>query len=735
MGKTQSNCCDHDHTLESESANEAVLKDKASRESLVETVFEVSGMDCSDEVTAIQSALRHDEIIQVNANLMAGTVTIRHLPSIGAGTLKTKVESAGVKVKDGQASEKHTISRSRTALVFASGLLVGFGLSVGFLLEQQWVSISFFVVSVVSGGILVFPKALRSLRQFRLDINVLMTFAVIGAFVVGEYSEAATVVFLFALSELLESYSVTRARRAIREVMDLTPQTAFLIGQNGSIEESPVATVQVGDLVLVKSGGRIPVDGVVKSGSSLVNQAPLTGESVPVKKAPGDHVFAGTVNESGALEIEVTKLFHDSKASQIIRMIEEAQRDKAPAQRFVDTFARYYTPTVFGVALLIFLVPPIAFNADWYTWLYRSLVLLVIACPCALVISTPVSIVSGLAAMARRGVLVKGGVYLEILGKIRAIAVDKTGTITYGKPAVQSVHSLNGMDDASIMQVAVSLETMSSHPMALAVADYAKDKGIPLKVATEFKTVVGYGVEARIDGHPYFLGNHRFAHESGVCTPELEVLLGSIEEKALSVIVVGHKPHGNCKGEVLGVVTIGDKIRENAAHAMRKLREAGIQRVVMLSGDNQKTAQSIAKLADIDDVKGNLLPEDKAKEMKKLVSEFGVVAMIGDGINDAPALAESSLGIAMGAAGTDTALETADVALMKDDLEEVATAILQGRRVLSVIKFNIGLALAVKAVFLGLALFGLTNLWLAVAADTGTSLLVVANALRLLRTR
>jgi len=732
MTKNPDSCRDHRHAIESSGG--AALKSRLPRESLVETIFEVSGMDCADEVTAIHAALHHDEIAQVNANLMAGTVTILHLPSIGAGALKTKIESAGVKVKDGQASEKHALSRSRVAFVFVSGLFVGFGLAVGFLVEQPLVSILFFVASVLSGGILVFPKALRSLRQFRLDINVLMTFAVLGAFVVGEYSEAATVVFLFALSELLESYSVTRARRAIREVMDLTPQTAFLIAQNGSIKESPVATVQIGDLVLVKSGGRIPVDGTVKSGSSLVNQAPLTGESIPVKKASGDHVFAGTVNESGALEIEVTKLFQDSKASQIIRMIEEAQREKAPAQRFVDSFARYYTPTVFVVALLIFLVPPIVFHADWYAWLYRSLVLLVIACPCALVISTPVSIVSGLTAMARRGVLVKGGVYLEILGKIRAIAVDKTGTMTYGKPAVQSIHSLNGMDDASIMQVAASLETMSSHPMALAVANYAKEKGIPLRSATEFKTVVGYGVEARIDGHHYFLGNHRFAHESGVCTPELEALLESIEEKALSVIVVGHRPHENCAGEVLGVVTIGDKIRENAAQAVRKLREAGIQRVVMLSGDNQKTAQSIAKLAGIDDVKGNLLPADKAQEMKKLISELGAVAMIGDGINDAPALAESSLGIAMGAAGTDTALETADVALMKDDLEEVAMAIRQGRRVLSVIKFNIGLALAVKAVFLGLALFGQTNLWLAVAADTGTSLLVVANALRLLRT-
>jgi Cd2+/Zn2+-exporting ATPase len=648
--------------------------------------------------------------------------------------LKAKVEVAGVKVKTEQSSNTNS-SKSAPIRVGISGLLVAVGLGVSALTGGKTVPLLVNFAAVLLGGSLVFPKAWRSIRQLRLDINVLMTVAVVGAFAIGDYSEGATVVFLFALSELLESYSVARARKAIREVMDLAPPTAFLILPDGKTIEVPVSDVKIGQTVLVKSGGRIPLDGIVKNGSSLVNQATLTGESVPVAKQPNDQVFAGTLNEAGALEITVSKLFEDSKASQIIRLIEEAQRDKAPAQRFVDTFARYYTPTLFVCAILVFLLPPLFFGGEWATWLYRSLVLLVIACPCALVISTPISVVSGLTALARSGVLVKGGVYLEILGKIRAIAVDKTGTITYGKPTVQAVHPLNGTAPEKILQVAASLESMSSHPLALAVGDYAHANNVALKTASNFKTVVGYGVEAEIEGHHYFLGNHRFAHEIGVCKPELETILSQFERQALSIIVIGHKPHENCDGEALGVIAVGDKIRANAAKAVKRLKDSGIQQVVMLSGDNQTTAESIAKQANIDLVKGGLLPEDKVKEMKSLVAKFGTVAMIGDGINDAPALAESSLGIAMGAAGTDTAIETADVALMKDDLEEVGKAIEKGRQVLSIIRFNIALALAVKGVFLVAAAVGKTNLWLAVAADTGTSLLVIANALRLLRTK
>lgn len=701
-------------------------------DSLITTSFDVSGMDCGDEITAIQSALRGQGIARVETNLMAGTVIVSHLPSIVPSILKSKIESAGVKVKDSEKGEDHVIDKKRVTLVAISGVLVGVGLVGDFWFKNQTVSNVIFSLAVLSGGVLVFPKAFRSLRHLRLDMNVLMTVAVIGAFFIGQHSEAATVVFLFSLSELLESFSVARARKAVREVLDLTPNTALRLEPNGKTNEIPVNDVRVNDLILVKTGDRIPMDGTVEKGTSSVNQAPLTGESIPIEKKTGDQVFAGTINETGILEIKVLRPFRDSKVSQIIRMIEDAQKQKAPSQRFVDTFAKYYTPAIFVIALLILFIPPIFFHEAWNPWVYRALVLLVIACPCALVISTPVSIVSGLTAMARRGVLIKGGVFLETLGKIKAIAVDKTGTITKGKPTVQGFRALQDIAESDLLQIAASIEKLSSHPLAQAVVEFAERKDVVLKPATDFTTIVGRGAEARIEGHFYFLGNHRFAHELGVCTPDLESLLSKLEEAALSVIVVGHKPHENCQGEVLGVLSVGDTVRDNAVRAIKRLHEVGVQKVIMLSGDNQKTVSAIAKRATIDIALGDLLPDDKVREVKKLVSIYGTVAMIGDGINDAPALAESSLGIAMGAAGSDTAIETADVALMKDDLEEVAAAIEQGRRALGIIKFNIGIALAIKAVFLVLAFFGLTNLWLAVAADTGTSLLVIASALRLL---
>lgn len=699
----------------------------------VSTVFLVTGMDCGEEIAAIKNALAHHKISQVEANLMASTVTIRHDSDLSVDLLRQKIESTGVRVAEKKSKDIPLIDRTRLILVGASGLFAGVGFLTETVLKLEWLSILMNVGAVVAGGIIVFPKAWRALRQFHLDMNVLMTVAVIGAFAIGDRTEAATVVFLFSLSELLESYSVTKARRAIREVLDLTPQTASKLLPDGSISTVHVGNVLVGDLLLVRSGDRIPVDGEVESGSSFVNQAPLTGESVPIERSKGEGVFAGTINETGVLHIRVLRAFEDSKVSQVIRLIEDAQKNKAPSERFVSSFARIYTPAVFLLAFLTFLVPPLALDLAWNDWLYRALVLLVIACPCALVISTPVSIVSGLTALARRGVLIKGGTHLEALGKVRAIALDKTGTITEGKPRVQNVYSLNGYSEDEIVQVAASIERLSSHPLAQAVVAFANDKKIPLRTATNFKNVVGRGAEAQISSHEYFLGNHRFVHDMGVCIPELEERLSRLENEALSIVVVGHRPHPGCDGEVLGVLTIGDPIRENARSAVTSLRGLGVRAIVMLSGDNQKTASAIASKVGISETKGDLLPEDKVREVKRLESAYGTIAMIGDGINDAPALAQASVGIAMGAAGTDTALETADVALMKDDLGQVAKAIDLGRRTLSIIKFNISFALTVKFVFLGLAIMGRSNLWLAVAADMGASLIVIANSLRLLR--
>jgi Zn2+/Cd2+-exporting ATPase len=689
------------------------------------TQFRVSGMDCADEIAAIQKSLSHPDIHQVTASLMSSMVTIHHDPKLSLDFLKQKVNAAGVRVVTESQAAAGSQDTRRIVLVAVSGFFAALSFGSDLFLSIKALSLVSGVLAVIAGGILIFPKAFRAFRHFELDMNVLMTVATIGALAIGEYAEAATVVFLFSLSELLEAFSVTRARKAIREVLELAPKMAHVLKADGRVVSVPVQEAKIGDTLLVKAGERIPLDGVVIEGHSLVNQAPLTGESIPAEKENGADVYAGTINETSVLKVKVTSAFENSKVSQIIRLIEEAQKKKAPSEKFVDKFARIYTPLVFVLAILTCLIPPLFFGMPWMDWIYRALVLLVIACPCALVISTPISIVSGLTAMARRGVLVKGGVFLEALGKIRAVAVDKTGTITEGHPKVQNVFSLKGMQEEKVLQIAASIEQLSSH--------HAFEQKIVLQAATHFKNIVGRGAEAEIDGHQYFLGNHRFVHDLGVCTPELEEHLIQLEKNALSIVVVGHRPHSACTGEVFGVVAVGDSIRSNASSAIKSLHQAGVESVVMLSGDNQKTASSIASQVGIDIVQGDLLPEDKVQAVKNMTLTYGNVAMIGDGINDAPALAQASVGIAMGAVGTDTALETADVALMKDDLSQVAMAIQLGRRTLGIIKFNITFALGLKLLFLVFAVLGHSNLWLAVAADTGATLLVIANSLRLLR--
>ncbi|MEQ1854696.1 MAG: heavy metal translocating P-type ATPase, partial [Chthoniobacteraceae bacterium] len=462
-----------------------------------------------------------------------------------------------------------------------------------------------------------------------------------------------------------------------------------------------------------------------------VNQAPITGESMPVEKKPGDGVFSGTINGEGSLEIRTTKGHTDTTIAKIIHLVEEAQSQKAPSQRFVDVFARYYTPAVMVVALLVMIAPPLFFGGAWLVWFYRGLVLLVIACPCALVISTPVSVVSGLTAMARRGVLIKGGAVLEAVGKLRALAVDKTGTITEGKPRVVKVVTVTSKDEAEIVRIAAAIDTHSEHPLAQAVVAYANEKKVAFPRSENYRAQNGRGAEATIEGHEYFVGNHRFTHELAVCSPEIEKQLAEIETEALSVVVVGHKPHAGCEGEVLGILAVGDAMRANAPEAIAALHRAGITKIVMLSGDNQRTASAIAKKAGIDEAHGDLLPDQKIERVKAMLGELKYVGMIGDGVNDAPAMAAASVGIAMGGAGTDTAIETADMALMQDDLSKVAEAIALGRRTVRITQFNIAFALALKAIFLVLALLGHTSLWLAILADTGATLFVIMNSLRL----
>lgn len=700
------------------------------------TTLRVAGMDCADEVETVERALKPlPGVRDVRVNLMGGKVIVAHDATITPEQLIAVIGKAGLKASLDQAESREAADaqRSRLISVAVSGALTGVGL------VAQWtnltptpVRIGVFACAIIVGGWFILPKAVAAARRRSLDMNVLMTVAVLGAAAIGEWSEGAAVVFLFALSELLESFSVARARRAIQSLMKLAPETA-LLKRGDQFEEVPVAQVSVENVIAIQSGARVPLDGEVLTGNSAINQAPITGESMPVEKQPGDTVFAGTINGEGALDVRVTKPHTDTTLAHIIHLVEEAQSQKAPSQRFVDTFARYYTPAVFAVALLVWLAPPVLAGGAWTVWTYRALVLLVIACPCALVISTPVSIVSGLTALARRGVLIKGGAVLEAVGKLTALATDKTGTITEGRPRVTQIIPFNSKSAADILRVAAAIDTHSQHPLAEAVVAFATEQKVAFPRAENYQARSGRGAEGELDGHHYFVGNHRFAHELAVCSPALEQKLAEIEAQAQSVVVVGHKPHADCPGEVLGVLAVGDAVRSNAAQAVRALHDAGIRQVVMLSGDNQRTVNAIAEQVGIDQAHGDLLPEDKVQRVRDLMARHKHTGMIGDGVNDAPAMAVASVGIAMGAAGTDTAIETADMALMQDDLCQVAEAIRMGHRTVRVIQANIAFALGVKAIFLTLALTGHTSLWLAILADTGATLVVIANATRLLR--
>lgn len=723
----------HDHDKSVKTTHGKVLNPNIKASS--KTILLVSDVDCSEEVAAIESVLKNTRHVrEVTTSILSGKATIYHDGELSDADLIAKLKASGLSARPEGASSK-VADNSRIyklTSVILSGSLTGVGLLIGWVISNPppFLLEAIFFIAIVSGAWFIAPKALRTLRQKRFDMNVLMTVAVIGAIIIGEWEEAAAVTFLFALSELLESFSVSRARRAIESLMELTPPTA-LVRRDEEVIEVDLAEIVSDETIIIKSGAKIPLDGNVIEGKSSINQAPITGESLPVEKKEGDQVFAGTINGEGSLEVTVTGKAGETTLASMIRLIEEAQSQKAPSEQFVDTFAKYYTPIVMVMAVFLCLIPG-AVTSDWSTWFYRALVLLVIACPCALVISTPVSVVSGLTSMARRGVLIKGGAYLETIGKLRALAVDKTGTITRGTPEVTQVISLGDTDEKEIVRIASAIDTHSDHPIAAAITDYAMAQNINFPAATHFRSQTGRGADGILEGHHYFVGNHRYTHELGVCGDEIESALHEIESQGLSVVILGHKPHGECPGEVLGIIAVGDTIRADAKTAIQSLHDVGIEHIVMLSGDNQTTVNAIAKEAGIDRAKGDLLPKQKIENIRELLKKYKYVGMVGDGVNDAPAMATASLGIAMGAAGTDTAIETADMALMTDNLSRISEAIHLGRRALGIIKFNIAFALGIKAIFLVLAFTGHTSLWLAILADTGATLLVIANALRLL---
>jgi Cd2+/Zn2+-exporting ATPase len=553
-----------------------------------------------------------------------------------------------------------------------------------------------------------------------------MLVAVIGAMFIGEWSEGATVTFLFAFAQILEARSMDRARNAIRALMDLTPPEA-VVRRGGQEARVGVDDVRIADILLVRPGEKIPLDGVVVAGTSPVNQAPITGESLPVEKSAGDDVFAGTINGYGALDIRVTHLRQDTTLARIIALVELAQAQRAPTQAFVERFARYYTPAVIALAIGIAVVPPFVLGQPLDTWFYRALVLLVISCPCALVISTPVSVVSAIATAARRGVLIKGGVHLERVGAVRCVAFDKTGTLTKGVPHVVEVIPLNETAIDEILEIAAGLEARSEHPVGRAILARAIESDIAVPAAVEFQSIPGRGAEAVVAGHPALVGNHRLIEERGLCDAAIHSKLDALAASGRTAVLVARE------GRPLGIIALADRTRESGRDAIELLRRQGVERVVMLTGDNQASADSLAREVGIDETHAELLPHDKVAVVHTLKQTYGTVAMVGDGVNDAPALAAADVGIAMGVAGTDAALETADIALMADELLKIPFVIRLGRATLRNIQMNVTLSLGLKGIFLALAVMGSATLWMAVVADMGASLLVIANGMRLLR--
>jgi Cd2+/Zn2+-exporting ATPase len=695
-----------------------------------EVVYRVEGMDCHEEVAILERRLKPLPGVEaLSADVLNQRLRVQYdAARLSATDVAEAVASTGMRAwleNERPAATRTGTPASRRALVALSGAALAVGLALHAAgLGGAWAS-GAYAVSMAAGGVYTARRAFSAARVLSLDINVLMLVAVTGAVVIGEWAEGAAVVFLFALAQLLETRSMERARHAIRALMELAPATA-LLRRAGAEQQVPVDDLVIGDTIIVRPGEKIPMDGIVTGGASEVNQAPISGESLPVDKAAGDEVFAGTINGQGALDVRVTKLRRDTTMARIINLVEVAQSERAPSQVFVERFARYYTPAVLIIAAAIAVLPPLAFAQPFAPWFYRALVLLVISCPCALVISTPVSIVSALAGAARRGVLIKGGRHLERIAGVRAIAFDKTGTLTQGRPRVVEVVPLNGVGPQQVLRYAAALETRSEHPIARAILRHANASGLAGTTSEGFQALPGLGAEARIEGATVCVGNHRLFEERALCSPAIDARLEAMGAAGRTAVLVARD------GEAIGIIGVADGTRATGRRAIDLLRRNGV-RVAMLTGDNDRTARAIAGELGVEEFHAELLPADKVAAVTDLRRRYGVVAMVGDGVNDAPALAAADVGIAMGAIGSDAALETADVALMADDLLKVPYLLRLGRRTVTNVKTNVAFSLGLKAVFLALAVAGAATLWMAVVADMGASLLVIANGLRLLR--
>ena len=727
----------HDHASHggsccSSAASPALVKiSEAVTESARLSRFRIEAMDCPTEQTLIQSKLgKLAGVQQLEFNLINRVLGVTHdLPN--TAPIIEAIKAIGMHaepIEEGAADDSRPLPAKKHWWPLA---LSGVGALAAEVIHftnaaPNWVVAIIALISILSGGLGTYKKGWIALKNLNLNINALMSIAVTGAVLIGQWPEAAMVMFLFTVAELIEAKSLDRARNAISGLMQMTPEKVTVQLADGSWVEQEAKSIELGALVRVRPGERIGLDGEVMAGNSTIDQAPITGESLPVEKTVGDKVFAGTINQSGSLEYKVTAAANNSTLARIIHAVEQAQGARAPTQRFVDAFSKIYTPVVFVFALGVALIAPLFMGAAWFDWIYRALVLLVVACPCALVISTPVTIVSGLAAAARKGILIKGGVYLEGGYKLDYLALDKTGTITHGKPVQTDYLPLDPTAEATAQVLAASLAGRSDHPVSLAVANAAVDKQMALRTVDNFAALTGRGVRGEIDGQVYHLGNHRLVEELGLCSPALEEKLFALEQQGKTVVLLLDN------SGPLALFAVADTVKESSREAIQQLHALGVK-TLMLTGDNPHTAQAIAAQVGIDQAQGDLLPTDKLKAIEALYAQGHRVGMVGDGINDAPALARAEIGFAMAAAGTDTAIETADVALMDDDLRKIPAFIRLSRQTSTVLTQNIALALIIKAIFLGVTFFGLATMWMAVFADMGVALLVVFNGLRLLR--
>lgn len=703
------------------------------------STFKIEKMDCPTEERLIRNRLQDVEGIDaLDFNLISRTLTVSYrgidesaitsaIGTLGMEAVPQRKDIAGVVLP---IVEPSFWRKPGTILTIVSGVsaVISEALSLGGLGEEALGVRALAAIAILTGGYETAGKAWIALKNFTLNIHFLMALAVIGAVALGEWTEAGMVIFLFAVAELVEAQSLNRARRAIRMLMELTPEEALVVSDGDGGVMRSVGGIVPGEIVRIKPGERLPLDGMVRSGRSAFNQAPITGESMPVERGPGDRVFAGSINTSGTVDYEVTHTAAESTIGRIAQMVEQATANRGRTERFVDRFARYYTPAIFAVALLVAIVPPLLLGGVWSEWIYNGLVLLVIGCPCALVISTPVTIVSGLASAARRGILVKGGEFLELGRDLKGIAFDKTGTLTEARPRVTDVIALDGMPEEDLLHLAAAVEAKSEHPIASAIiAEHElHHEGEGDIVVHDFDAIPGRGARGVVEGQTIYVGNHRLAHDLDLCSDGLEAKLRGLEADGKTTVVVMSSE------KALGVIGVADTVRAMSVDAIDRLHQLGL-RTAILTGDNAVTAASIARGLGIDDVRADLLPAEKIDALRSLQNEIGPMGMVGEGVNDVPALAHATVGFAMGAAGADVALETADVALMNDDLLKIPEFIRLSRRVIAVLKQNIAIALVLKGIFFILALFGEATLWMAVFADMGASLIVVANGLRLLK--